>query len=191
MFEIEEPWDAVLESIGLRSSRPGPEGSESRRDAFVEVEMARLPALGAGGGGEGLAERWEATLTFLLSGPLADANMDDLGGVDACTEPLDGGGLGGGVRVLRSSNSYGGRGVPLLDTFVDCSAVVDPVDPGADGMFLDVALPFLGAGGSGALDASFSFLTAILSTVTQSSSPFSLHGLLFLSGLRTSPSLGG
>lgn len=82
--------------------------------------------------------------------------------------------------------------MPLLDTLADGSAVVEPVvDPGADGIVLDTVLPFLGAGGSGGLVKSFSFLMPILSMVTQSSSPFSLHGLPLLSGLRTNPSFGG
>lgn len=71
---------------------------------FVDVERARLPDLGASGGGEGRAGRLEAILAFLLSGRPADP-IEERGGVDTCTEPLDGGGLGGGVRVLRSSIS--------------------------------------------------------------------------------------
>lgn len=82
--------------------------------------------------------------------------------------------------------------MPLLETLADGSAVVEPVvDPGADGIVLDGVLPFLGAGGSGALEESFSFLMPILSIVTQSSSPFSLQGLPLLSGFKTNPSLGG
>lgn len=191
MFDAVEPRDNVREMTGLRVSRFDPCGSESRRDVLVEVERARLFDRGAGGGGDGLAGRIDAMLAFLLSGRAGDVPSDDRGGVDARIEPLDGGGLGGGVRDPCCSNSYGGRGVLLLETLADASAVLDPVEPGPSGFALDAVLPFLGGGTSGAFDASLSLFVLICSTVTQPSSPSSLQGLPLRSGLRTKPSLGG
>lgn len=191
-FEVAELRDKVRETIGLsvvsRAVDSGGRSESSRDGAFVDAtERARLLDRGAGDGGDGLAGRLEAILAFRLNDRLEPAPT----GMEDRTEPLDGGGFGGGVRVPCGSNSYGGRGVPLRETLADASAVREPGEAGANGFALDGVLPFLGGGNSGAFNASLSLFWLICSTVTQPSSPSSLQGLPLRSELRTTPSFGG
>lgn len=81
----------------------------------------------------------------------------------------------GGVFIseFRDGDGFGGVRDELSRSVAVESALVD-------------LAPFRGAGGSG-----FDFFSVSLSTITQSSSPPSRHGLPFLSGFSFIPSCGG